>query len=152
MNEQAGNTTARKEIDATLADMVAAWNRGDVRGYVWFWSEEGELVNVLGMHRSGREEILAELEFLHAGRFRGTQIRDLGHSVRFLSDRIAIVHLPWEMSGDRGQPGHEAPGGIRRGIFTHVICRGPEGWRITASQNTDVVPIPDFLKMPAKTA
>jgi uncharacterized protein (TIGR02246 family) len=152
MNEPANYAAARKEIDATLADMFAAWNRGDVRGYAGFWSEDGELVNVLGMHRRGRAEILAELEFLHAGRFRGTQIRSLEYSVRFLGPEIAIVHLPWEMHGDKGQPGHEVPGGIRRGIFTHVICRGAEGWRLTASQNTDVAPIPDFLKMPVKSA
>src|SRR5262252_8093244 len=96
-----GNETARKEIEETLANMVAAWNRGDVRGYAQFWNEDGELVNVLGMHRRGRQEILAELEFLHAGRFRGSQIRDLGHDVRFLTDSVAIVHLRWEMHGDK---------------------------------------------------
>jgi hypothetical protein len=35
---------------------------------------------------------------------------------------------------------------MRRGIFTHVLERTPEGWRFVASQNTDVLPIPDPLR------
>jgi len=138
--------TDQQEIEAILAAMFAAWNRADLKTYAACWTEDGELVNVLGMHRHGRAEILAELEFLHATRFRGTQIQDLGHNIRFLTPEIAVVHVRWEMRGDAGQPGHEVQGGTRRGIFTHTAQRTQEGWRLVASQNTDVQPIPDFLK------
>jgi hypothetical protein len=70
---------------------------------------------------------------------------ELGHSIRFLTPEIAIVHLRWEMRGDPGQPGHEVEGGIRQGIFTPVAVKREEGWRLAASQNTDIKPIPDFL-------
>jgi len=144
-NDSGRRTTAQQEIEAALGAMFAAWNRGDLEAYVGFWSQDGELVNVMGMHRRGRAEILAELEFLHATRFRGTQIRDLGHSIRCLAPEIAVVHVRWEMRGDLGQPGHEVAGGVRRGIFTHTVRRTDEGWRLASSQNTDIQPIPDFL-------
>ena len=94
----------------------------------------------------GGAEILAELEFLHAGRFQASQIRDLGHKRAFPERRHR--HCPFDL-GDEWRSwtsGHEAPGGILRGIFTHVICRSAEGWRLAASQNTDLAPIPDFLE------
>jgi len=138
--------TDQQEIEAILAAMFAAWNRADLKTYAGFWREDAEFVNVLGMERHGRAEILAELEFLHANRFRGTKIQDLGHDVRFLTPDVAVVHMRWEMSGDAGQPGHEVSGGTRRGIFTHTAMRTGEGWRLVASQNTDVQRIPDFLK------
>ena len=134
-----------QEIHTMLEAMFAAWNRGDVRSYAAFWSEDADLVNVLGMRRQGRSEILAELEFLHAGRFRGTQIRNVESSFRVLVPGVAVVHVRWEMHGDQGQPGHEVREAIRRGVFTHVAVCTPEGWRLAASQNTDIQPIPDFL-------
>lgn len=137
---------AEQEIETLLAAMFAAWNRGDVPAYTAFWSPDADLVNVLGMHRRGRGQILAELEFLHSGRFRGTQIHELGHTIRFLTPEIAVVQVRWEMHGDPGQTGHPVENGTRRGIFTHTMRRAPEGWRLAASQNTDVVPVPDFLE------
>lgn len=136
----------KHEMALTLEAMFAAWNRGDIPSYTGFWSEDADLVNVLGMRRQGRGEILAELEFLHAGRFRGTRIRNLGSTVRVIAPDVVVVHVRWEMHGDQGQPGQEVHDGVRRGIFTHVAVRTPDGWRLAASQNTDIQPIPDFLR------
>lgn len=150
MDSSSHPSTDLEQIEALVAAMFATWNRGDLEAYANSWTEDGELVNVLGMHRHGRAEILAELEFLHATRFRGTQIFDLGHDVRFLTPEVAVVHVRWEMRGDAGQPGHEVHEGVRRGILTHIAQRTPEGWRLVASQNTDVQPIPDFLNKAQK--
>jgi uncharacterized protein (TIGR02246 family) len=136
-------------IETTLREMFAAWNSGDVKAYASFWSHDGELVNVLGMHRQGRAEILAELELLHATIFRGSQIRDAGHSIRFLAPEIAIVNVRWEMEGHAAGPEQRE---VRRGVFTHTIMRSDEGWRLVASQNTEIQPVPDFLKTSAPGA
>ena len=140
----------QQQIESLLAAMIADWNRGDAQAYADYWSQDGELINVLGMHRQGRAEILAELKFLHATRFRGTQLQDLGHSIRFLPPDVAVVHVRWEMRGDAGQPGHEVREGVRRGIMTHIVQRTGEGWQLVSSQNTDIQPIPDFLKQAQK--
>lgn len=134
------------EIEAVFKTMAEHWNRHDTKAYAALWKEDSDFVNVVGMHRGNRRELLAELDYLHADRFKNSQIRLERHKIRMLNPDIAIAHLWWEMSGDPGVPGHPTQGGMRRGIFTHVLERTPEGWRFVASQNTDVLPIPDPLR------
>jgi hypothetical protein len=101
---------------------------------------------------NGRDKLLAELRWLHSDRFRNTQIRDLGHSVRFLSPAVAVVHMRWEMQNDSGMPGLPTENGVRRSIFTNVAQRTREGWRFVASQNTDAVAMPTEMRNLPRTA
>lgn len=135
-----------KEIEALFAAMADLWNRHDTEAYAALWTDDADFVNVLGMHRYGRRELLAELNYLHAGRFRNTHIRLEPARVRFLTSEVAIAHVEWEMNGDPGMPGFPTLDGRRRGVFTHVVQLTPEGWRFVASQNTDILPIPDPLR------
>ncbi len=124
-----------------LAQLIECWNRHDVPAYTSFWIEDCDFVNVLGMHHRDRASLRAELEWLHGGRFRSSRLRDLGHSVRFLSSDLAIVHMNWQMDGDPGMPGHPSDNGVRGGVFTHVAQNRAGDWKIIASQNTDAQPI-----------
>ncbi|MBZ5575539.1 MAG: SgcJ/EcaC family oxidoreductase [Acidobacteriia bacterium] len=139
--------SAVEEIEAAIRAMAEAWNRHDTKAYVAAWAEDCSFVNVLGMHRKGRVELLAEIDWLHAGRFKNTQIHIERHSVRFLTPDVAVAVMWWHMTGDPGMPGHPTQNGERHGVFTHVIQRRPEGWRFVASQNTDKPPIPDPLQL-----
>jgi uncharacterized protein (TIGR02246 family) len=118
--------------------MVSAWNRRDLETYAGHWVEDLDFVNVLGMHHQTREILLQELHFIHSGLLKGTQIADEGHSVRLLSDDIAIVHLHWSMTNVPYRAGY-CETGVRQGVFTHVLRRKDGEWRIVASQNTDLV-------------
>ena len=139
------SSAALKEIDGVIASSAELWNRHDAAGYASLWLEDASFVNVVGMHRDGRRELLAEVEYLHADRFKNTSIAILRRAARFLSPGVATVNVWWEMRGDPGFPGHPVENGIRRGIFTHAMVRTPQGWRFAASQNTDCLPIPDPL-------
>ena len=125
-------------VEQVVGPMFAAWNRGDLESYVSHWSEDADLVNVLGMHHQGRAAILNELRFLHAGLLKGTNIRAAAHDVRWLGNDVAVVHVQWEMTRVPYRPGF-CESGVRQGVFTHVIRRIAERWEIVASQNTDVV-------------
>ena len=142
MNDQ----TATHEIEAVFARLVELWNRHDVKQYAAMWADDSDFFNVLGMNLHGRQELLSELEYLHAGRFNKTQIRTEHHTVKLLTPELALAHLWWEMNGDPGMPGHPSENGRRHGIFTHVMRLTPQGWRFIASQNTDVLPIADPLR------
>jgi uncharacterized protein (TIGR02246 family) len=133
-------------IENLLAEMERLWNRHDAQAYSELWVEDAHFVNVLGMRRFNRAELFAEISFLHAGRFARTHIRTLNHSQRFLTPDLTIVFQEWEMTGDPGQPEHPVKDGTRRGVFTHVAQRTPQGWRLLASQNTDRLPIADPLR------
>jgi uncharacterized protein (TIGR02246 family) len=132
-------------IEALFAAMAERWNRHDIEGYVRLWTEDLDFVNVVGLHRRGRRELQAELEWLHGGRFQNTQIRIESSAVRWLTADLALAHVEWSMTGDPGMPGFPTQDGKRRGIFTHVVQRTADGWRFVASQNTDRLPIPDPL-------
>jgi len=140
------DTKAVREIQAVFEAMAERWNRHDTRAYTSLWKEDCDFVNVLGMHRGSRAELKAELDYLHAGRFKNSQIRLERSKIRFLTPDLALAHLWWEMSGDPGQPEYPTNGRNRHGVFTHVLERTTQGWRLVASQNTDVLPIPDPIR------
>ena len=137
---------AIREIEATVEQMAERWNGHDTRSYVDLWVEDCTFVNVVGMLRRGRRELLAEVDFLHNDRFRNTQIRIERKTIRLLTPELAVANVWWHMTGDSGMPGHPNPGGQRQGVFTHVVQCTAAGWRFVASQNTDRLPIPDPLE------
>ena len=98
--------TAVREIEAVFARQVELWNRHDVREYVALWAEDSDFVNVLGMHRHGRQELLAELEYLHAGRFRNTQNPNRASHGEALDGRTRFSAF---MVGDERRPRHARP-------------------------------------------
>ena len=136
--------TVHHEIMAVLDAMFAAWNRGDLETYTSFWRDDADLVNVLGTQLHGRAAILAELRVLHAFRFKGTRIFNLEHATKVLSPDIAIIRVNWEMQGTNLAPGEDPNGRTRRGTFTHIAQRTESGWQLIASQNTEIVDIPEF--------
>ncbi|HET9320860.1 MAG TPA: SgcJ/EcaC family oxidoreductase [Bryobacteraceae bacterium] len=139
-------SNALQDIEAVFAQMAELWNRHDTRAYTALWAEDADFVNVIGMHRRGRKELLAEMDYLHADRFKDTHIRIERRTVKFLTPEFALAHVWWEMNGDPGMPGIPTVNGRRRGVFTHVLQLTPEGWRFIASQNTDVLPVPDPIR------
>jgi uncharacterized protein (TIGR02246 family) len=141
--------TAHHEITALLESMFKAWNRGDLEGYTSFWREDADLVNVLGKRLQGRAAILAELRTLHAFRFKGTRIFDLEHTTKLLAPDIAVIRVNWEMQGTNLASGEDASGRTRHGIFTHIAQRTTKGWQLVASQNTEIVAIPEFQQKSA---
>ena len=58
-----------------------------------------------------------------------------------LSPTVAIAHAKWEIRGDTGAPGEV--GDVRRGILMHVLVKRDGVWRIAATQNTDIIDIPN---------
>jgi hypothetical protein len=81
---------------------------------------------------------------LHKNRFARTHLRQLHCDVAFLTPDIALAHVVWKMSGDLGAPG----GGLRRGTMTHVLVRRNDRWYLRATQNTDIVYIPEMAQHP----
>src|SRR3954471_18707466 len=114
----------QQDVEQILTALQDCWNRHDVAAYTSYWTEDCDFVNVVGMHRRGRAELRAELEFLHAGRFRDTQMQITRHQLRPISPDCTIAQVWWEITGDAGMPGVPQPvDGKRRGIFTHVAIK-----------------------------
>lgn len=120
--------TAAAEIRDVLAAQTAAWNRGDIDGFM------------AGYVRSDK------LEFVSGGKItRGWQtVRDRYHKkyrtremmgtltfsaikIRFLTARIAIVQGHWQLARKKDRP---------HGSFVLVFRRQPEGWRVVRDETS----------------
>jgi uncharacterized protein (TIGR02246 family) len=124
-----------------VSEAIDTWNRHDMTAHVALFHPDADFVNVLGRRMHGRTEIDAIHQRLHRTIFRNSALRSEGHTVRFLTPAIAIVHLNWEMTGAEGLPGWQ-PAEVRHGLMTWVLVEEDGKWRIVAAHNTDTVPIP----------
>ena len=134
-------TDAKAQIEAVVSALTESWNRHDMTAYAAQFTEDADFVNVVGMHWRGCREIEAQHAHLHRTIFRNSTLRDLDRSVRLLDRGVALPHVRWEMIGHESLPGWHIPE-IRHGVLTAVLVQKGEGWRVTAVQNTDIVPLP----------
>jgi len=130
----------KAEVEFVLSSLIESWNRRDVKTLASYFAEDADFVNVLGTRMQGRTVIEAQHKRLHEGIFRHTVLREVATTVRFVRDDVAVAHLQWEMTGAEPVPGWNVPE-LRRGIFSYILVRQNDGWRITAAHNTDTIPL-----------
>jgi beta-aspartyl-peptidase (threonine type) len=112
-----------REVRAVLEDQVAAWNRGDVDGFMAGYDVSDEIVftsrskirrgfettrDHFRRNFGGRPEKMGRL------RFADLEIHPTGADAAWVLGR-------WRLEGVEGTPG---------GVFTLVVARRPAGWRV----------------------
>jgi uncharacterized protein (TIGR02246 family) len=130
----------RGVVDALLA----AWNGHDMAAC----ADDADSVNVFGTCRKGGGGIEAAHRASQAAIFEASRLSasraqpglQSGVRVRFLAADVATAHPSWNPSGLLPPDGAAPPG--RTGIPFRVLARKLDGWRIAASQNTDMVQPP----------
>jgi uncharacterized protein (TIGR02246 family) len=118
-------------IRAVEARQVQTWNAHDIRGYVALFTEDADVVNVLGWRWRGRAELERKLTLAHGSVFRTSVLTLEAVDIRLVAPSVAVVQVTWRMAGA------QAP---EAGVQTQVLERGAGGWRISAFQNTNSVP------------
>jgi beta-aspartyl-peptidase (threonine type) len=112
-----------RAIRAVLDEQVKAWNQGDIEGFMAGYLRSPELTFSSGRKQErGWEETLERYRRNYQGR--GKEMGKLTFSdvsIRPLRDDLALVCGRWKLAGSRPMPD---------GLFTLIIWRGPEGWRI----------------------
>jgi len=136
-----GKAEATKaEVELLLSSLIDCWNRHDVPALASYFAEDADFVNVLGARMQGRTTIEAQHKRLHETIFRRTVLRKVAITVRLVREDVAVAHVQWEMTGAEPVPGWNVSD-PRRGIFSYILVRQNEGWRITAAHNTDTIPL-----------
>jgi uncharacterized protein (TIGR02246 family) len=125
-----------------------AWNRHDAKAYANLFTEDGDVVNVVGWWWKGRTEIEQKLAAAYAYVFRQSTLTITEVDVRFLTPKIVVAHVRWSMVGARTPPGMPEP---RLGIQTQVLQKREGKWLIAAFQNTNGVPEKPFPTGPPST-
>jgi uncharacterized protein (TIGR02246 family) len=113
------------------------WNRHDMTAFARLFAPDAEFVNVVGLWWKGRDEIEKAHEFTHATMFRKSRLTIADLSIRFPLASIAIARSRWVLEGHVSP--EDAPLPARKGVLLNVLQRGPAGWSIIDSQNTDII-------------
>lgn len=114
----------RRAIEGVLAEQVAAWNRGDLEGFLRAYEPSEALVFTSG-GQIRRGFATARARYLERYGARG--VETMGHldlqvlDVRGLSRRSAVVLGRWRLTQT------EVAGA---GVFTLALQRGVRGWHI----------------------
>jgi uncharacterized protein (TIGR02246 family) len=124
-------------IRAVQVRQAEAWNRHDAAGYARLFTDDGDVVNVVGWWWKGQAEIESKLRQAFSFVFAESTLTITDVSVRFLTPDIAVAHVSWSMKGSKTPPTIPEP---RQGIQTQVLQRRAGAWLITAFQNTNGTP------------
>lgn len=129
-------------------EQAAAWNHHDAKAYAALFSEEGDVVNVLGWWWQGRAQIQSKLEAAFSVVFHNSTLSIVDVKTRFLTPDIAAVHVRWTMTGALSPPGVPPP---REGIQLQVVRKHGGTWLIESFQNTNEVPERPFPLAPTES-
>jgi uncharacterized protein (TIGR02246 family) len=140
---------AETEIRDLQVLQAQAWNLHDAKAYADLFTEDADVVNVVGWWWKGRPQIESRLSAAFAYVFRDSTLTVTEVHVRFLTREIAIAHVLWAMAGARTPPGIPEP---RQGIQTQILEKREGRWRIAAFQNTQSVPETPFPAGPPPAA
>jgi uncharacterized protein (TIGR02246 family) len=125
------------------------WNRHDAHAYAALFTEDCDVVNVVGWWWNGREELERKLTSAFSFVFRDSRLTITDVQVRFLTPEIALAHARWSMVGAKTPAGIPEP---REGIQTLVFTRSAGQWLIAGFQNTHSVPERPFPTGPGAPA
>ena len=113
---------AEDEVRAVLDEQVAAWNRGDIEGFMkGYWrSEQTAFVGASGITR-GWQGLLERYRRSYPDRKAMGKLTFSNLEITLLSPKAAVILGEWRLEREADQPG---------GVFTLVARKMPEGWRI----------------------
>ncbi len=122
---------ADSAVRALLRDQAAAWNRGDVDGFLAGYRNSGQIIfaGSQGIIR-GWEQLRQRYRTYYPDRQAMGTLTFSSVEVTFLCPDAALAVGNWHLDRDAGPVG---------GVFSLVLRQYPEGWRIIAD-HTSVVP------------
>lgn len=120
----------RSVIEKVLQDQVEAWNRGDIEEYMQgYWnSEELVFVGSSGVTR-GWQGTLNRYKARYPDRAAMGKLTFEIEEIVMIGENAATVLGSWQLEREKDRPG---------GVFTLVMKRLPEGWRIVQDHTSAV--------------
>jgi uncharacterized protein (TIGR02246 family) len=127
----------RVAIDALVALLEAAWNAGDGDAFAVPFTDDADFVNIRAEHLRGRAAVAAG----HTGILRTIYAGSINHytveTARLLDADVALVHVLSVLDAPSGPLA-----GRNRALFSMVLVRAGEAWRIASFHNTLEPPQP----------
>ncbi len=131
-------------IEALVAGLTEAWNRGDAKAYSARFAADGSFTNVLGIVAYGREIFELRHAEIFSTVYKGSVLQQSIGKLRFIRPDVAVVDVDAAVSGYRRLPPGVQVGsdGVLRAKLQLVLTRESDGWWISAYHNVDVKPLP----------
>ncbi|MFD4433159.1 SgcJ/EcaC family oxidoreductase [Nocardia sp. NPDC058497] len=117
-------------VCATLAELNAAWERGDADAYGAVFTENGTYTTFVGTYYDGRRDITESHRALFDGFVKGSKLADSYLGIRFFGADTAVVTT----RGDRYDD--ERPSELSKTASFTMVREQDAQWRIAAFQNT----------------
>ncbi len=128
-------STDEQALRGVVAKLESAWNRSDSLAWTALFSEDADLIHILGGHLSGH----ADIEHAHRAIFdtiyKDSTLKLTVEKIRPVSSDVAIVFLSGEL--------HITQAGVPPVLQTRptlIVHRTDGTWHIVAFQNTVVMP------------
>ena len=121
-------------VDARLAELVAAWNAGDLEAYARPFTDDAVYVTYFGRKLIGREGIIEGHRRVFAGAYRGSRLLNQQAAYRFVRPDVVIAV---QDGGVETEPG-ASPEEDRRNTLTYVLVKDDGEWRIASFHNARV--------------
>ena len=115
--------TPEEAVRRVLNDQVAAWNKGDLEGFMMGYWNSPDLSFSSGKERTRGWKATLE-RYVKKYRSDGAEMGKLTFSeleVDVLDPNAVLVRGRWQLKRSKDEPG---------GLFTLIVKRLPEGWRI----------------------
>ncbi len=120
----------RSAITAVLKKQQDAWNQGDVDTFLQgYWRSPELTFSGAGGIARGWDGVLARYKEHYPNREAMGQLEFSGLEIRFLGQDAALVLGHWHLTRQKGDVG---------GVFSLVLERFTEGWRIIHDHTSEV--------------
>ena len=127
-------------IRAAVIAFQEAWNHHDMKAMANVFTEDADLINVVGTRWQGKANIVKALGVFHREMFKNEQIHFDEITIRSVSPTVAVAVAIQISSGEMSLPeGHGrkvAPTGSQ--LDTFVVVKREEVWKVAHGQNTTV--------------
>lgn len=131
-------------IKKSFEEVSQAWNAGDAKGVASLFTEDGSLVNPMGMEGHGKAEVLKVIETEFAGPMKGTQQTFDDFSFTWVMPNLALVDCTGTVTGMKNADGTDAEP-MKVHVYGVIVNRG-KGWKARAIRAFA------FLKPPSAAA
>lgn len=142
--ESFGSADDSTNIRAIVADLDSAWANADANRWASHYTHDADFINILGMYMADAKAMHDRHHEIFTGVFKGSRHVGSLRRLRFLDASVAIADVDIEVTVFKALPPGAVPTapGVLRTRMKHILTKSADEWRIVATQNTAVAPIP----------
>ena len=145
LNAHCWAQTPQEQIKKVIIKQETDWNKNDMLSYADSFTEDGTLINFLGLFWKGKSEIINQFKLINDCCIKPTQVKFDISETHFPSDNAAIVYIKETLIAkqDYQVPGKTVEkGNTDHKMITAIFVKQQNNWKIRSMQVTQIVPMP----------